>query len=104
VSGVVLVALVDEKNLLAALGDDAKGRIGYTMQALQCGRAAEIQTFQWLNQAIFTNDPGDTLDQLLSVGLHPVGLALYLLGIQRIHRNFLTHSYPSFIKVCRIVQ
>jgi hypothetical protein len=62
------------------------------------GDAVEVQAFQRLTPSIFTDSLGDTLDQLVSVGLRPVGLTLSLLGVDRIHRDFFTHFYPSLFK------
>ena len=55
----------------------------------------KVQASQWLNPPIFADGSCDTLDQLVSVGLRPVCLTLYLLGVHRIHSDCFTHSYTS---------
>ena len=97
--GVVQVALVTEKDLLAALGNHAKGWVGQSVDRLRGrGGAVKVQPFQRLNLPIFPKGSCDTLDQLVSGGLRPVCLTLYLLERPRIHSGFFT------LKVCRIVQ
>jgi aryl-alcohol dehydrogenase-like predicted oxidoreductase len=58
----------------------------------------EAQAFQRLNAPIFADGPRDTFDQLISIGLDPLCIALYRLGVHRIYRDFFTHSYTFLFK------
>ena len=79
VIGVVQVAVVAQKDLLAALGNHAKDRIVHAVDRLRGrGGAVETQAPQRLHFPVFADGARDTLDQLVAVGLSSaVALALY---------------------------
>jgi len=63
VRGIVQVALVTEKDLLPALGNYAKSRVGNAVKRLLGqGGAMEVQAFQRLNCSIFADGSCDKLD------------------------------------------
>jgi hypothetical protein len=74
---IVLVAVVAEAELLAALRDQAEGREGHAMRQ-PCGRGCTMELKPWerLDRPISTDSPRDTLDQLVTAGLRPVQRAL----------------------------
>jgi hypothetical protein len=55
----------------------------------------QVKPFQRLGVSIFADGPHDPLNQFLTIGLHPLCLALCLLIIYHIHPNLF--SYFSII-------
>ena len=57
-----------------------------------------MQALQRLNRPIFADGPCDTLDQLVSVGLRPVCLTLYLLVRSSNPYDFFTHCHTPLLR------
>src|SRR5437763_10670788 len=84
----VHVAVLAQKDFLAALGNHGHGWLAHTVKQLQRrGAAIQVKPWERLGDPIFAQGPGNPLHQFLAVGLHQPGLAFCRLVDHHIHRN-----------------
>src|SRR3954470_3705203 len=103
--GVVTIAAVAEKNLLAPLSNHTKRWLKHPMNLLErCREAAQMNSLDRLDVAICVGSPCDPIHQFLAVDPHLLGLTFGLLMIDHIHWTLLMYFSSAVLKFCRIVQ
>src|SRR3954453_23007432 len=103
-SGIVPIAAVAQPHLLSALCDHAKGGVRGTVAQLRWRRfAAESHPIQRFGRTGLGNGQRDSLDQLISAGLHPICPMFTVLVARHGHDHPLSVSPPFFLSLLQIL-
>src|SRR5579859_3107201 len=99
--GIILVAVVPQPHLLAALSNDTERWLKHAVKLLHRHRlSSQMKPFERLNNAVFMNGASNPCNKFLAAGLQPLCFPLCLM-IDYVHE----HCFTSLVYISyRIIQ